>query len=184
MAWPCLRLYKINQLRSPSAQTSYVMCLSNIGSCHMAAQFSLLLKSNGDRNFFIVGNTLLNCLPKNLYAREIPVNFDGVLVNSRIARQGSLFSLLYFFIMYFICFTADSAIPLEFGISSELGFHMNPYLWASSLIIWLLNSGPPSLTTSSGMPYEMFPYQCDHATWWYFSESINHSVIGEIIHTD
>ena len=83
------------------------------------------------------------------------MDFDSVLVNSRIARQGSLFSLLHFLIMYFICFTADSAIPLEFGISGEQGFYLNPYLWACSLIIWLSNSGPPSLTTPSGMPYLM-----------------------------
>ena len=57
--------------------------------------------------------------------------------------------------MFFICFTADSPIPLEFGVSGELGFHLNSYLWASSLIIWLSNSGPPSLTTFSGMPYLM-----------------------------
>ena len=31
---------------------------------------------NGDKNFLIVGNTLLNCLPKNLYAGDIPVAFD------------------------------------------------------------------------------------------------------------
>ena len=80
-----------------------------------------------------------------------------MLVNSSMARQGSLFSLLHFLIMYkyFICFTADSAIPLEFGISGELGFHLNPYLWASSLIIWLSNSGPPSLKISSGISYFM-----------------------------
>ena len=83
---------------------------------------------NGDRSFFIVGSTLLNCLPKNLCAGDIPMNFDGVLVNSSMARQGSLFSLLHFFMMHFICFTADSAIPLEFGISGEQGFHLNPYL--------------------------------------------------------
>ena len=83
------------------------------------------------------------------------MDFDGVLVNSSMARQGSLFSLLHFFMMHFICFTADSAIPLEFGISGEQGFHLNPYLWANSLIILLSNSGPPSLTTSSGMPYLM-----------------------------
>ena len=80
--------------------------------------------------------------------------FYGVLVNSSMARQGSLFSLLHFFMMPFICFTADSAIPLEFGISGEQGFHLDPYLWANSLIIFLSNSGPPSLTTS-GMPYHM-----------------------------
>ena len=58
-----------------------------------------------------------------------------MLVNSCIARQGSLNSLLHFFITYIICFTADSTILLEFGISGELGFHLNPYLIASSLII-------------------------------------------------
>ena len=89
------------------------------------------------------------------------VDFDGVLVNSRMARQGSLFSLLHFLIMYFICFTADSTIPLEFGISGELGFHLNLYLWASSLIILLSNSGP--LITYNffwnGISHEVFPYQ-------------------------
>ena len=83
------------------------------------------------------------------------MDFDGVLVNSSMARQGSLFSLLHFFMMPFICFTADSAIPLKFGISGEQGFHLNSYLWANSLIILLSNSGPQSLTTSSGMPYLM-----------------------------
>ena len=39
------------------------------------------------------------------------MDFDGVLVNSSMARQGSLFSLLHFFMMPFICFTADSVIP-------------------------------------------------------------------------
>ena len=97
---------------------------------------------NLDRNFFIVGNTLPSCFPKNLSAWDILVDFDDVLVNSSMARQGSLFSLIHFLLIYFICFTADSAIPLEFGISDELGFHLNLYLWVSSLIIWLSNSAP------------------------------------------
>ena len=102
----------------------------------------------------MVGNILLNCLPKNLCAGNILVDFNGVLENSSMARQGSLFSLLHFLIMYFICFTIDFTVPLEFGTSGELGFHLNSYLWASSLIICLSNSGAPSLTTS-GMPYLM-----------------------------
>ena len=75
--------------------------------------------------------------------------------------------------MYFVCFTADSAIPLEFDISGELGFHLNPCLWASSLIIWLSNSGPPSLTISSRMPYLMKCFLIS-LTWWYSLESFNH----------
>ena len=159
---------------------SVTVAFSNIDSCHMAAQspghpflilsghghfchsvsfaFRILVfvsfALNGDRNFFIVGNTLLNCLRKNLCTGGIPVDFDGVLGNSTIAWHGSLFSLLHFLIMYFICFTAYSAIQLGFGLSGELGFHLNPYLWASSLIIWLSNSRPPSLTTSR-LPYLM-----------------------------
>ena len=129
-------------------------------------------------------HTLINCLPKNLWAGDILVDFDGVLVNSSIARQGSLFSSLDFLIMYFICFTADSAIPLEFGISGELGFHLNPYLLASSLIICLIQ-GPVTYNFFwDAISHEVFPYQLDCATWWYSLESINHRVIGEIIHTD
>ena len=80
---------------------------------------------------FIVGITPLNCLPKNLCAGDISVDFDSVLVNSSMARQGLVFSLLNFLMIYFICFTADS-VPLKFDISGELGFHLDPYLWASS----------------------------------------------------
>ena len=43
---------------------------------------------NGDRNLFIVGNTFLNCLPKNLCTGDILVDFEGGLVNSSMGRQG------------------------------------------------------------------------------------------------
>ena len=48
---------------------------------------------NGDRNFFIVGITLFICLPKNLCAGDVPVDFDGALLNSSMARQELLFLL-------------------------------------------------------------------------------------------
>ena len=130
---------------------------SNIGSCYTAAQSPghpfLILSGHGcfchsisfavgfafpilvfvssalnkDRNFFIIGNTLLNCLLKNLCTGDIPEDFNGVLGNSSMVRQGLL---LHFLIMYFICFTADFAIPLYFGIFGKLRFHLYLYLWA------------------------------------------------------
>ena len=59
-------------------------------------------------------STLLNCLPKNLCAGDIPVDFNGVLVNSSMIRHGSLFSLLHFLIMCFICFTEYLLHCLQF----------------------------------------------------------------------
>ena len=41
---------------------------------------------NDDRNFFIVSNTLLSSLPKNLCTGDILVDFESVLVNSSLAR--------------------------------------------------------------------------------------------------
>ena len=83
------------------------------------------------------------------------MGFDGVLVNSSMARQGSLFSLLHFFMMLFICFTADSAIPLEFGISGEQGFHLNPY--------FVIKFRAPITYNFfwDAISHEVFPYQFD-----------------------
>ena len=65
---------------------------------------------------------------------DIPVEF-GMLVNSCIA-------IVTFFIMYFTYFIADSAIPFEFGISGELGFHLNPYLIANHSLFGCQIQGP------------------------------------------
>ena len=107
---------------------------------------------NGCKIFGLVGRSVLVRRPISSCAGDIPISSIGVFRRSKKARFGSFLSSLAFFRMFLMVWTVRSASPLGCGYLGNEVVCLNSYSLAKLANSALLNCGPLSLMTSSGMP--------------------------------
>ena len=96
-------------------------------------------------------------LPNMDMAGNIFVAGSGVLLyrsmaSWKVSMSISPFSVTFPVISRLMVFTPISALQLLWGNATELRRWCNPQWRWKSLVVWAVNSGPPSDDSSSGIP--------------------------------
>ena len=104
-----------------------------------------------------MGIRSLTGLPKTHIAGDIRVAGSGVFRYCRIALWKASESRLPLAVTLpvsrrFIVFTPTSALQLLWGNATELRRWWTPQSWRNCVVVVDVNSGPPSVASSSGMP--------------------------------
>ena len=115
----------------------------------------VLVSLFGWRSVLAVGSKVRVHRPMSLWTGEVLKSSHGVLHQSRIANSGSFLSSLAFTSSPLQVFTAFSTFPFDCGYFG-LDVQCSKCHWEEKFLnSWLSNSGPLSVISTSGIPWQV-----------------------------